>query len=286
MKTRMDRVDPRSLKLLELNARFMRHEQYQQLVANIKRDGCLTSVPLVCIEDGVQVVRSGNHRVRASIDAGLLEIDVMVVDEPLTEAQLIALQLSHNSIAGEDDPAILKQLYQQIEDVDWRQYAGLDDKTLELLDEIDVDGLSEANLEFQTIAFVFLPNEAERAKEAFDEARAMVSSNATWLARFAEVDRLYDALAEASASSGVKNQAVALLAVLDVFAKHRDSLRELWDAGDGEVKHDGRVPLSSVYGTDRIPAALAAKLGKHVDKLLAQGEIDNAERWRALEHLK
>ena len=39
--------DPRMLTLLDVNARFLPHEQFWQLVANIERDGCLTSTPLV-----------------------------------------------------------------------------------------------------------------------------------------------------------------------------------------------------------------------------------------------
>lgn len=56
--------DPRMLRLLDGNARFLPHEQFQQLVANIRRDGCLTSTPLVWndSESGRLVVLSGNHR--------------------------------------------------------------------------------------------------------------------------------------------------------------------------------------------------------------------------------
>ena len=44
MQTRVIQVDPKTLKLLEVNARFMRHEEFQRLVANVKKDGQLTSV--------------------------------------------------------------------------------------------------------------------------------------------------------------------------------------------------------------------------------------------------
>ncbi|MEU2206252.1 hypothetical protein AB0B95_06515 [Streptomyces hygroscopicus] len=37
--------DPRTLTLLDLNARFLPHGQFRQLVANIQRDGRLTSTP-------------------------------------------------------------------------------------------------------------------------------------------------------------------------------------------------------------------------------------------------
>lgn len=46
MQTKVVHVDPKSLKLLEVNARFMRHEEFQRLVANIKQDGQLMQVYL------------------------------------------------------------------------------------------------------------------------------------------------------------------------------------------------------------------------------------------------
>ena len=48
--TRIIEIDPRELKLLKMNARFMRHEEFQRLVANIKRDGQLTSAPFAALD--------------------------------------------------------------------------------------------------------------------------------------------------------------------------------------------------------------------------------------------
>src|SRR3990167_530048 len=77
MQTKIIRIDPRKLKLLEVNARFMRHEVFMQLTENIKKDRALTSVPFCAIyqyfnaggviptyEDGTLIyeVLSGNHR--------------------------------------------------------------------------------------------------------------------------------------------------------------------------------------------------------------------------------
>ena len=43
-------IDPREIKLLDLNARYMKHEDFKQLVENIRRDGQLTSTPFLCKE--------------------------------------------------------------------------------------------------------------------------------------------------------------------------------------------------------------------------------------------
>ena len=62
----------------------------------------------------------------------------MQIDQPLPRQRQIVLQLSHNAIAGRDDPAILKELYEELESVEWRQCTGLDDKTLDPLEKVDV----------------------------------------------------------------------------------------------------------------------------------------------------
>lgn len=75
MQTKVIQVDPKTLKLLEVNARFMRHEEFQRLVANVKQDGQLTSAPFAARNpDGTYEVLSGNHRVQAAIAAGLESI--------------------------------------------------------------------------------------------------------------------------------------------------------------------------------------------------------------------
>src|SRR4051794_17396228 len=107
----------------------MRHEQYQQLVANIRRDEGLTSTPFVWhdVEADERIVLSGNHRVKAAVEAGLEEVHWLETSDPLTEGQRLGIQLSHNAIVGEDDLSILKTLYEKIDELDWREYAGLDD---------------------------------------------------------------------------------------------------------------------------------------------------------------
>lgn len=79
------------LKLLEKNARYMKPEQFNRLVENIRRDGCLTSVPLVHRDGESLVVVSGNHRVSAAIKAGIEESDAIEVLSPLTRQQFVAL---------------------------------------------------------------------------------------------------------------------------------------------------------------------------------------------------
>ena len=105
----------------------------------------------------------GNHRVQAAISAGLETIPCIITDDEMSEEQRIAIQLSHNAIVGQDDPDVLKKLYDKILDIDLKEYSGLDDKTLGLLDKASSQAMSEANLEFQVLSIVYLPAETPHA---------------------------------------------------------------------------------------------------------------------------
>ena len=283
MQTKVIKIDPRKLKLLEVNAHFMRHEVFMRLTENVKEDNALTSVPFCAIyqyftaddpiqrlEDGSPLyeVLSGNHRVKSAIAAELSEIDVMVTDEPLSPDRRKAIQLSHNALVGEDDPATLKMIYGDIQDLTMRLYSGLDDKRLDLLDKVSPGALGEANLQFQPVSFMFLPDELDQVKEVWEIAKKQAgAAKLLWLARMNEYDAVMDALEATSASYGVKNVTTALIAILEIFTRHITDLSEGYITQDGEaMKGVGAVPIASVTGTN-IPAKTAALFKKSLERV-------------------
>ncbi len=280
-------LDPRDLVLLTKNSRFMRHEEYQRLVDNIRRDGALTSVPLArLLEDGRYEVLSGNHRTRAAIDAGLELIAVMCVDDPLEADRAVAIQLSHNAIAGQDDPAILKELYDSIEDVDWRSFSGLDDATLDLLEKVEPVPISEAALSFTAITLVFLPSEVQRLKEAFELARDQVGGNEAWLMSMGDYDKAMDALVTVGGAHDVKNQAIAFRLLVELAVDNFEQLVEAWwDEHDGLPRHNGWIPLEAVVGLGQVPSDAAGVIRAALDKLVERGDVDPKSRWQGLELL-
>ena len=46
-------IDPKEIVLLEENARYMTHEEFNRLVDNVRRDGQLSSAPFLCLEHEV-----------------------------------------------------------------------------------------------------------------------------------------------------------------------------------------------------------------------------------------
>ena len=224
--------------LLEKNARFMRAEQYSRLVKNVQQDGCLTSVPFAVKNGERFLILSGNHRVQAAKDANLSEILVLYSARELSPAQQRAIQLSHNAIVGQDDLAILRELYDEISDMALKEYSGLDDATLGLMNPPQMDPLSETSLEYRVVTVAFLPPEVDRAESLLTKIlqTAAGASDSTWVNRYAEYDRLLDVLTVARTKAGVKNTATAFSLLLDIVEKHLDEIPKAKPKGKAKME--------------------------------------------------
>ena len=283
METKVIKVNPRDIKLLEVNARFMTADEFGKLVENVKRDGCLTQLPFCVYNDDWELeVLSGNHRVQAAIAAGLEEIDVQITEENLTKDQRVAIQLSHNAISGKDDMAVLKQLYESIDDVNMKAYSGLDDETLELLDKISTQSMSSTGLQFQVLNILFLPSEVEEVKAVLKDVMKEVRQNETLMLRMKEYDKYLDTLTDVSKGARIKNTAVGFIAMLEIVKRHMEELKTVWieDAKDKEY-----VPLSTIIGRSDIKAKYGRLLDKVVEKMIAKGEIKKTSKEDAIKVL-
>ena len=272
-------VNVSELEFLEKNARYMTNEMFRNLVNNIKRDGGLSSVPLCWKHDGKYRVLSGNHRCRAAIEAGLEEVLVLFTDRDLSKQEQIAIELSHNAIDGKDDMAILKELWDEIDDVSLKYYAGLDDKVLEEMEKAALASLSEVKLDYRSLTFLFLPHEVDALDEAFAHAVECGGIQDTvYINRIDDFKRLLDSQSKVQAAYDVKNSATSLMLILDVFTRHQEDLQEGYIDDEGELKHKNKVPLSSIFGDDNISAEAALTLKKAVDRMVDKGEVETKQR--------
>lgn len=280
METKILKVNPRDLKLLEVNARYMKPDEFNLLVENIKRDGTLSSVPFCCYDDDWNLeVLSGNHRVKAAIEAGLEEISVMITEEELTREQKTAIALSHNSISGQDDYAILKQMYESIDSVEFKKYSGLDDETLEMLEKVGNQSMSAIGLDFQVLNVVVLPTELQVAKNIIDEAKKQVKRNTALTLRYEDYDKWLDTLDDVGSALGIKNTATALLAMLSVVEKHMDELKEVWIE---EADDKDWVPTSTLFNRTKVRAADGRIIEKALQRMIDRGDVKKSERHKAL----
>lgn len=279
--------DPRDLTLLDVNARYMTHTQFARLVENVKRDGHLTSAPLVWLDPatGRRVVLSGNHRTRAAIAAELETIPWLEITGPLTRERRVSLQLSHNAITGQDDPAVLAELYQSLADLTEMQYAGLDDKTLNLLSQVDTSSLNEANLTYTSLQIMFLPHEYDAALAALEDAEHITTTDHRWVALLPQGTDTLEALTTVRVASAISNTATAFGVILEIFARHQDELIDNWYDPETHTSKPptAKVPMETIFGTRNVPPGLAVTL-HHVIRHIQKTQ-PALTAWEAIEKL-
>ena len=214
---RLELAAPGELKLLEKNARYMKAEQFQNLVENVKKDGNLSSLPLCYREkDGKLRVLSGNHRVMAARKAEVESVLVMVLGDEKDADEQMAIQLSHNAIAGQDDLVILKELWESIKDVQARVYAGLDSDTLKALQGIQFAAISEQRLRYKLTNFLFLPEELEDLDNLLKETAVAFAGDEVYLAHLPTFDPFFELVTRIKKRCQIKNSAAAFLKLMEL----------------------------------------------------------------------
>ena len=192
----------------------MEKNQFDQLTQNIQQDGFLSSVPL-CQEnaDGELEVLSGNHRVKAAIEADIDRILIMTIPEQ-TNSKKIAIQLSHNAISGQDDVDLLKNLWDELESLDEQLYSGLESSLFEDFEGYQFEGFTAATPKTRFIGIWFLPEEIEQFDDLLLELEQNPAQQQTYLASVDCYDRLIDYIAQTKKTMKIKNTATAFLRLI------------------------------------------------------------------------
>lgn len=277
METEIIKINPRDIKLLKENARYMRPEEYQKLVANIKKDGQLTSVPFCYYNEKNEIeVLSGNHRVMASIDAGLNEIEVMICKNYLTKEQALAIQLSHNSICGQDDEELLRKLYGKLETLEFKEYSGLTDDFLNYCKEVEKD-FKVPNLSYQALNLLFLPDEIEEIKQILVTISDLLNSNHI-LSNMKDYDEYLKSSTMVSKCLNIKNPSTTFLTMIKLAKENIDKLKEL----AFNNKDIDNVPLISILGRSDVNKEDAIVIDKALNKMIDKGEIKKIEKEKGL----
>jgi len=153
----------------DVNARVMSKEMFDQLTKNVKKRGMLESLPYCAsTPKGTEIV-SGHHRVRVARAAGISTIYILLDTNKLTQDEITARQLAHNSIQGVEDKEMLKRLYESINDVDLRleTFITPDDLGLELDMHNDILDIAP-DIEFKAVTFMFLPYQVDDFNEMLE----------------------------------------------------------------------------------------------------------------------
>jgi hypothetical protein len=208
-------ADPKALKEIDKNAHYMPKVLFDRLTENIKRDGNLSTLPFCWRDkDGTDIVLSGNHRVKAAVEARVPLILYLYTDADLSRAQRRAIQLSHNSLIGQDNPTQLVELWEEIDDLSYKVYSGLDDAYLQTLKPIEIERIGDEQLRFETLEILFLPSEIARLDQVLK--RLGKSEKPRYAGRVEDFDRFFERLLDFKEASNIRNTGTAILAMLDI----------------------------------------------------------------------
>ncbi|WP_213239627.1 ParB N-terminal domain-containing protein [Citrobacter braakii] len=211
IETAIRRVALADLQLLQKNAHYMDPDEFTRLVNNIKKDGVLTSLPVVYRG----TVLSGNHRTQAAIKAGLEEADVIEIISELSEDEQKAIQLSHNAIKGKDDSNILRELYESINSLDLKLYSGLTDDDFKITD-VEVQTLSFVQPTYEDMVIAFLPEEKTLFIEALEKIGKKAKDRLIVAGRSSDFDLVFKAVIDAKSKLNIINTAEALKTIAEL----------------------------------------------------------------------
>lgn len=213
-------VRPKSLKLLTQNARYFKRETFKQLVQNIKADNRLSSVPLCYSpQKDVLEVLSGNHRVKAAIEADIEWILVIVIIEEISKSRRISAQLSHNALVGVDDPNILADLWAKIDDIKDKLYAGLSSEAVKELEQIKLVTFSTPSLATKTVAFLFTVEEKKRLDDIIEDINR-ITANETFVFPMSQFNTFFRLIQDVKKKDNIKNGSLAMLKIIEVIENY------------------------------------------------------------------
>ena len=115
---------------------------------------------------------------------------------------------------------ILKELWDEIRDLELKQYSGLDDEALQKMMDEAISSMSEARLDFREVCMLFLPEEIERIKSILKNIKKTTSSEKSFmLGHIADYDRMMDALDEVKGAYNIYNSATSFMLILDILRR-------------------------------------------------------------------
>ena len=225
-KWKLAEVDISLIDEIEVNANEMSAEAYSQLKENIKKSGGLSSaVSCVKMETGRYIAFSGNHRLRACKELRYKTVPVIYADErDMTNDEMVALQISHNSIHGEDNKGILKRLFDEIQSVEFKKFAYIN---IDEIQSVHVDGSSfTMESEHYSVCLVLYRSGMENLKDLLgivDEQRTR--NDVVLLADGRDNEEQFLTLmSELKKKTGIKSPNVLFSKILEVADRHINEL--------------------------------------------------------------
>lgn len=257
----------------DINARVMDDGKFKQLVNNIKKRGMVESLPFCAYTDkGIEIV-SGHHRVKASREAGIKQLPVLIDISGLNRSQIAAKQLAHNAIARIDDQNTLREIAKMITDVDDMLESAIDkDVFKEQQAEIEKLATPAVDIEWKTVQFTFLSHQLKDMDKLIKKTEGVEVEGIADIALFKP---FVEALEKTQKFQDVKSVGTA------VYLMVKAALKELGEEGYGEEDMEW-VHLTKIFGGGAIPKEYADVISEAVKKMEKSGEIEPKKKWEAI----
>lgn len=227
-----EKVDVNLIDEAEENANRMTEEVFDALCRNIGISGLSSTPSCYKKSTGRFVMISGHHRLRACKKCGYKKIGILYcAEEELTKDEIIAIQLSHNSLHGEDDKNILKKLFAQIQSVDFKQFAHIN---MDEIKPIESNGLDISLMkENYTFSVVLYNGSLEDINALLMDIRELSkTSDVVLIADQEPSEEMYLNLRKELKDKNIKSASIGFAKILELA--HRQLKMEEHDLGDSE----------------------------------------------------
>lgn len=229
-----DKVDISLIDEAEMNANEMTGEDFATLCDNIGKSG-LSSVPC-CYkkENGRFVMISGHHRLRACKKLHYRTLGILYCEESeLSQDEIIAIQLSHNSLHGQDNTSILKKLFEQIKSVDFKKFAHVN---IDEIAPVITDGLSiYAMKENFVFSIILYPDSFPNLDELYGDIREQAKkSDALIIADQTNEDLLMKLQSEIGKEFDIKSPAIIFAKLLELAKERLMQIQNDHDLGNSK----------------------------------------------------
>jgi len=265
------KVNIEELREQDLNARVMNADMFNRLASNIKKDNRLESLPFVAeTENGLEIV-SGHHRVRACRTAGVTDIFVILDDTGLDKDSIRAKQLAHNSLQGEDNKQIVREIYEMIEDAEKKLEAYI---SPELNDELDKLAIKDIvfDVDIKTILVTFLSYELdtfERCAKKLNESYSKL-----YVADIENIKLFTECVKRVNKEYDIRAMNTALTKMAEIVLEHLGE----------DVEDYERVSVRDLLKSAYIPKESAEVIQRAIEKAEKEKTITNKNRWQILEY--
>jgi len=223
----LDYVDPATdCILLAKNAHYMEKEKFENLVKNVAEDQFLSQIPFgVKKPDGKYLVVSGNHRVKSAIKANLPYILILFI-ENISREKEIAYQLSHNALVGKDDLAILKEIFDELETIQGKEFSGLNEVVFPEFSIKSFPSINEKDIELQEMRFFFTNARAEQVDQVLSKLQELkVDEKSARLVNIPFMEFL-KVLTEFKRKVNISSNTVAFIKLIEIVKEYTDGQKD------------------------------------------------------------